>query len=129
VTKDNFNSIKIKPVKDPGEHLSRTMTQAQKVPKQNIYQPKKTLTNIDLFRKRKRGLQTLSTINSPATEEITSILGYPDPVCVDFISADLKGPIMPSAFYSSKLSMARRYKSKRWCQAPGVTFGNVTLSS
>ena len=56
VTKDNFNSIKIKPVKNPEDYLSRTMLQPKRAPKHSIYQPKKTLTNADLFRKRKRGL-------------------------------------------------------------------------
>jgi hypothetical protein len=33
VTKDNFNSIKIKPVKDPEEYLTRAKIKAQKAPK------------------------------------------------------------------------------------------------
>jgi hypothetical protein len=70
VTKDNFNSIKIKPVRNPEEYLSRTTLQPQRAPRQYMYQPKRTLTNADLFRKRKRGLQTLSTITNPAIEEI-----------------------------------------------------------
>ena len=97
ITRENFNSIKIKPIKDPEELLGRSSASYQTPAKANVQQRKKTLTSIELFRKRKRGLQTLSSIPSPLPEEIPY-----DPASVNFISADLRGPIMPTAYYNSK---------------------------
>lgn len=104
VLKENFNNIKVKPVKDTNFNLT---PKDQRQNFRNHLSPKKSLTSAWVFRKRQRGLQTLCSTFSPRQSQ------NHDTVEVDFVSKELGGPIMPKAYYQSKLSIKSRYNKHR----------------
>lgn len=100
ITPENFNNIKIKPVKSPTQQtFSKRLNNKRKIG--SFGDASKTQKRIENFRQRQKGLQTLC---SPVFSKSKNR----DGIRVDMMSQSIRGPLMPATYYSN-VSLKNRY--------------------